>query len=148
MEIRQMLSKVNGVLDRMSGGGPPKPWQGPVPVESEMELRLDLELNPKVDIGLLIKQVPKSGVRHVWIVRKGASIYPFEREHRGETQHGPLLGTIDLDELDPEEERPELRGVKVGLARFAVDGRGKRQTLRSEVVFGRGYRYRPAAPWD
>jgi hypothetical protein len=108
-------------------------------------IREPVDLGDRVDLEHLVRQVPVSGVRHLWAVRKGRSVHPLVKLGRdGTPEPGPRLGSIDPDD----EDMRELGGVNVCVLRVAVDGRGKRRTVGVEAIFGREYRYRPRALWD
>lgn len=103
-----------------------------------------IEFGARVDLAHLAAQVPRNSVKHFWAAYYRGRVYELSGVENGLIKRGGCLGSVDLDD----EIRADIRGVNVCLLRLAVEGRGKRQTIEGEAVFGRDYRYRPGAPWD
>ncbi|WP_087485738.1 hypothetical protein [Brachybacterium massiliense] len=157
MEIRQMLSKANAVLDKMSGGGPPKPWKGPAPVEWQGEV-VEAALGAGFQADRL-RLADGKRRRNVWAVlapgrtSSGApkvEVHELLTVKRGSISGGPKLGQASVrpgGALDA-----AIRaGVHVGVVQLSadvVDTSGAGVEYSAALMLGRGYQYRPRAAWD
>lgn len=152
-----MLSKVNGVLDRMSGGGPPKPWQGPVPVEWQGEV-VEAALGAGFQTDR-VRLAQGKRRRNVWAVLAPGStstgkpkveVHELLTVKRGRITGGPKLGQASVRPGGALDEAIRA-GVQVGVVQLSadvVDTSGAGVEYSAALMLGRSYQYRPAAPWD
>lgn len=157
MEIRQMLSKANAVLDRMSGGGPPKPWQGPVPVEWQGDvIEAGLGAGMQADRQRLAEGKRRRNVWAVLVPARTSSGKPKIDVHEllvaGKRR---IIGGAKLGQATVRDggalDGAVRAGVQVGVVRLSadvVDVTGQGVEFRADLVLGRGYQYRPRAAWD
>lgn len=152
-----MLSKVNGVLDRMAGGGPPKPWQGPVPVEWQGEL-IEAALGAGFQADRLRLAEAKRR-RNVWAVlapgqtatgKPKIEVHELLAGKGGRINGGPKLGQASVRAGSPLDQAIH-GGVQVGIVQLSadvVDTSGAGVEYSAALMLGRGYQYRPRAAWD